>query len=431
MVAVLDSGLAQVHERFPRGYRTSTAKAVRQIGRVLAPESDKKLRGCGWPVGDGGPGLVLVEGGQIRGGQLATCGSLMRCAYCTPYRWSLAEGRGLVVTGRHLDAGGWVGTTALTVPHGASDSLSALYGVLFDGWGARHRWRGLVRARADVGVVGDVAVTHVTYGPKNGWHPHLHVGWFCDGDQDRWSKFEMELASAWRARMLSETGREPSVEHSVNASVVRNPQGFWQYLRPDGPCMHGKQVPDWWNEREAADSDLSIDPGDGWSDRGGDSWEKDVVPDWSAPVSHELLSGIGPGAVAGDRRCQAVFGEYIRASRGRHRIVSWQSLNRAYGVPDVAPSPGRVEAGAGGRVWVHPSVLVRLESQRPVLGRDLVGDGLRSGDPVSAAVDWGMALGTDLEVWKHDVDGAPVIGRPKDLGLHSQVHETRKLGIGL
>jgi len=81
----------------------------------------------------------------------------------------------------HKDAGGSVLLMTLTVPHSREDEPFSLLARLLKAYRAfgqgKRAWTALLP-----GVVGSVRALEVTHGMANGWHPHLHVLVFLEGE---------------------------------------------------------------------------------------------------------------------------------------------------------------------------------------------------------------------------------------------------------
>ncbi len=137
------------------------------------------------------PIFRALSGNSARVAKIKTCGSVWACPVCSA---KVAEKRRAELSYAmqvHIAGGGYAYLVTLTMPHYIGQSLEFLNSV-FDK--ARQRFQ---NSRAwkkvmDVGNeetgkqpgtakrVGSVNSTEVTYGSKNGWHPHLHMLVFCD-----------------------------------------------------------------------------------------------------------------------------------------------------------------------------------------------------------------------------------------------------------
>jgi hypothetical protein len=110
------------------------------------------------------------------------------------------------VTTAALRAGGEVEFVTLTMPHTRDDFLAGLLLSVSESWRrvtSDRRWKDSAR------LVGFVRATEVTDGMPNGWHPHLHVLVFFDGERSQAERvmFREDVEAAWRASVLNVSGR--------------------------------------------------------------------------------------------------------------------------------------------------------------------------------------------------------------------------------
>lgn len=123
---------------------------------------------------DDGSAIPAYEQG-LHAVNVVTCKSIWVCPVCS-YRLAGARAdeirRGIRA---HMRSGGDVYMLTLTFAHGRYDALADIYrrlkSALTDMWGLR----AVKTAMADAGMVGRVTSTEMTYGDRNGWHPHQHI----------------------------------------------------------------------------------------------------------------------------------------------------------------------------------------------------------------------------------------------------------------
>ncbi len=402
---------APVRPRFDR-------YAVRALSRRLVAQEPgcKALSQCGLPISEAvaGPGLILTENGRMVGGQLVACRSPLRCAWCSPMQWRIAEETGLEYMRRHEEAGGWVAATTFTIPHARSDRLTDSLGALFQTWSGIRKHRPIVRAKKDVGVLTALSVLQVKWSERSGWHPHLHVAWLCMGDVARAESLIGSLQSGWQARASTVTGRSASPV-SGQGMVAFTSLGFWKYCKPDDPlhpkndCLH----PD---HAGCGMCTTQEDPLDGSPVGPGPLDDSPVVGEGGPVGGLEILSGVGVLAAEGSARHQAVLAEYLTGMAGYRRIPStFREVAKIYGEvspPNLWSSP----AGGGPRVWVHPALAAEVELHRRPDGPSLdwgIANAVRNPDGTARA--WAEHLDRPVEVVTHPNDGAPVLGFPKDV----------------
>lgn len=107
-----------------------------------------------------------------------TCGSVWACPICTA---KISERRKLearTALDTHLAAGGGLEMVTLTFPHGRLDVLKELMTNLRQSLIVFKRGRDYRKAQEVFEVMGSIRALEVTWGERNGWHPHIHEIWF-------------------------------------------------------------------------------------------------------------------------------------------------------------------------------------------------------------------------------------------------------------
>jgi Replication protein len=238
-----------------------------------------------------------------------------------------------------LDAGRWLGFLTLTARHDRSDSLRDLYGGVADAW-RRFRedkwwrslgWRGFWRA------------TEVTYNERGagtrydgGWHPHLHLLLFAEGDLgvSDWGSLSDGVAERW-GRAVVGAGLRPTDERfgSRLQTVSSGGVGLGEYL---SKVLDGE--------------------GDSWS-VGAELARSDAKRGGSGFSAMEVLDRATCGETWAIRRWR----EYEQVTLGRRAIESSRGLRELVGVEDVADEDLVVEDEGGEAVLVlHRSDYRRL-----------------------------------------------------------------------
>lgn len=131
------------------------------------------------------------ESGRVTWHNLGVCGSVWTCPCCSPKinlrrREEIAAAYEAIGT-----AGGVAYMMTYTIKHGIGDDVGELLGKYKDAMQLLQkshafkevtRKQALKRPRAGslpyLGYLGRIANLEVTYGDKNGWHPHEHHLWF-------------------------------------------------------------------------------------------------------------------------------------------------------------------------------------------------------------------------------------------------------------
>jgi hypothetical protein len=121
--------------------------------------------------------LHSAQLGKAHFGNLMICGSVWTCPVCAA---KISEGRKQEIktaTDAHRAAGGALYMITHTFSHQRCDDIKDL----MKRFSAARQWMRSQRAykqlRKDMGYVGDIRTLEVTYGDRNGWHPHEHGLW--------------------------------------------------------------------------------------------------------------------------------------------------------------------------------------------------------------------------------------------------------------
>jgi hypothetical protein len=112
---------------------------------------------------------------------LVTCGSVWHCPVCAR---KIAAGRRKEVEDvarLHQKSGGVAYMATLTVRHGIHQHAKPLKDKISEAWTKLQQGRKWIDAKTAVGLTGSIRALEVTHG-TNGWHPHLHVLFLFDTD---------------------------------------------------------------------------------------------------------------------------------------------------------------------------------------------------------------------------------------------------------
>ena len=182
---------ASVHQR--RADRFASLRALWDVTRL------DRLRGCSRWLVNAGDGVPVVQSGDgCHLANLQRCASIWACPCCSAKIRSRRSDDIEKAANLHRAAGGTVVMVTLTVKHSRDQTLALLLGAVAGAW------RGLLAGRAAKdfrqahGVVGFVRAIEITHG-EHGWHPHLHVLFFLEGEADeaRCHRLERELTRRW------------------------------------------------------------------------------------------------------------------------------------------------------------------------------------------------------------------------------------------
>ena len=164
--------VARQRERFEAGWM------IRKLNAWLFPTD--RLGNCGTALGS------EVRAGRNPAGRagvtsVATCGSVSGCARCAAVIRAQRADEIEHLCRSHLDTGtGSLILVTFTLPHVPTDELAVLLGAMQASWEGITSGRGWVQLKSRCDVFGQVRADEVTYGIRNGWHPHIHALFFLD-----------------------------------------------------------------------------------------------------------------------------------------------------------------------------------------------------------------------------------------------------------
>jgi len=236
---------------------------------------------------------------------LTSCGSIWACPVCSA---KIRNHRGDEIA---RGAARWIeelGNSAymvtFTVPHDLVDALVPLFDTVANGFRAVISGRAWLGEKKRVGIAGTIRSMEVTHG-DNGWHPHLHVLVFFDGEltAEDFAWLRLRWYERW-SRFITRAGyRAPSFEHGLDMRPVITAEEAGKYIAKvqDGGHLG--------NELTRAD----LKEG-----RNGSRTPMEVLDDfrWT-----------------GDLDDLDVWQEYERATKGR-QCITWSKGLRAVLLPD-------------------------------------------------------------------------------------------------
>lgn len=153
---------------------------------------------------------------------LATCGSVWNCPVCSA---KISEKRrtelqAAIDANQVQDEDAYTWLLTLTFPHTKADDLGEILEKLRKAYKRLVGGRVWLRIKDHAGLVGTAVALEVTHG-QNGWHPHLHVLGFCQGqegyrqDREFLSDLQTVIFQRW-AKCCEAVGLPiPSEEHGV------------------------------------------------------------------------------------------------------------------------------------------------------------------------------------------------------------------------
>lgn len=223
---------------------------------------------------------------------LRVCGMVWACPVCAAKIAERKRVELIAAMEQHRAAGGSVLMLTLTVPHSREDEAFSLTDRLLKAFtafgGGKRSWKALLP-----GVVGSVRALEVTHGLANGWHPHLHVLVFLEGDVDQ-EHYERVLLDQW-AKVTKRHGLADVNEHG---------------LRLDGAEKAGKYATKWGLEDEMTKAHLKQ------ARKGGNRTPWALLADYTQ----------------GDKHAGHLFREFFEAFRSRHQLVWSRGLRARFGL---------------------------------------------------------------------------------------------------
>lgn len=279
------------------------------------------------------------QDGRVQIAGVETCGSVSGCLRCAAIiRAARAEEIDYWAKA-HLAAGGDLVFVTYTLPHVASDELAVLLDGMRAAWVAMNSGQGSMRVRERFAIRGFIRSYEFTYG-TNGWHPHLHVLYFVDGnaelhneDSEPLAEMRSMLGARWGHQISTKLERDIHGVYGVDARTVRDMAGIGDYVSK----IHFETVR----------SDLKVKEQD--RQRGGSRTPWQVGLD---------------GVRDGERTDIARWREYVEATKGLRVHEPSRSIRAMYGKPETTgadmtdeqlaaetPEQGIPEVGIANDLW--------------------------------------------------------------------------------
>lgn len=221
---------------------------------------------------------------------MQSCGSIWACPVCSAKIRARRSIEVEAAASRHVEQGGSLAMLTLTVRHEKRHGLVELIDGLRESWRAMQRRRRWLPVRAR--LVGTITSLEITVGP-NGWHPHLHLLLFLDGDGgDVLEDVETWLPQAWCDTVAVRLDVAPDLAHGSH--LMRLGASAAAYVTKIA----------------------------------GEATRADLKSDGSNPFG--LLDGVEDG----EAQAVAQWLEYVTGTRGRRAIV-WSDGLRELLLPEV------------------------------------------------------------------------------------------------
>jgi hypothetical protein len=269
--------------------------------RALAaadPGTPQRQRDCGAvPIGD--QVQIRSKDGSAYYAGLETCGNVWRCPVCSAkiHRRRADELRGALTIWEA--AGHAASLVTITVPHDLADPLSTLVAAERAAWKQITAGGSWQRLKKRLRIAGHVIALEITWGDRNGWHPHYHVLLVHDRDLDAaaiaavHAHLHARLAASCRNSGL----RPPDQLHAVRIDPNISAAAAGEYVAKGG---------DWTPAEEMTRGDLK-------TSRAGSRTPLQILADYYE---------------TGDTRDRDLWREYSRVTRGL-AAVRWSHGLRA------------------------------------------------------------------------------------------------------
>lgn len=268
-----------------------------------------------------------VDSGSVCWHNVAVCGSVWTCPICSA---KINRARRDEISRAYEAVSkdeGCAYMFTFTLKHGLGDDLNDLLGKMKEAF--QHfqksssfkevtRKKALVRPQADslpfLGYIGRIANLEVTYGQRNGWHPHEHHLWFFRREltPSEVVKIRDRLFDAWKAACLSvglpapkKFGKNPDGSRRCIALDIRKAMSAQEYLTKFGQFDSDGSLRErrWGPEKELAGAHI-----------------KKATTKGATPF--QLLYQAAQGCVHSRER----FVEFAQAFKGRHQLQFSRSL---------------------------------------------------------------------------------------------------------
>lgn len=216
-------------------WNISSLERVRKCGRVTNGNE-----------GDGSAAIVL-NGEIAHWSGFCTCGSIWACPVCSAKIRAVKADEIARAVCKHINEnGGSAWMVTLTARHKSHHDLAPLFDAVANGlrrimsgteWAGDKR-KGRLGERDRLGVYGKIRAMEVTYGSRNGWHPHIHLLLLLDKVEEE-NAAESGAALAWAMyrwnkvwqKFLKDKGYEPpSDDHGIKWEKVTTPEEASEYI---------------------------------------------------------------------------------------------------------------------------------------------------------------------------------------------------------
>lgn len=285
-------------------------------------------------VGEGAmPVMRSLDGSKARVGSIKTCGSVWACPVCAAKVAGQRQSELSYAMLQHTAQGKHAFLVTFTFPHYKGQTLLEML-PKFDkarqsfqnskGWKKVMQTKTGTREAGTANRVGSVTSAEVTYGGKNGWHPHLHMLVFCDpgafgetttDETGRLSSAAIDYFKAqWiskleKAGLVDGSNRQWALQYGLD---VRGGAGAAEYIAKWG------REEKWGLSRELTTSHAKTGKRNTWG-----------TTDHYTPFQLLALSAEGDG------HASMAFKEFVTAFDGK-RMLTWSpGLKAHFGIEEM------------------------------------------------------------------------------------------------
>ena len=166
-------------------------------------------------------------------GGLMVCGSVWTCPPCAAKISERRKNEILHATDEFKAAGGHLYMVTLTFSHSRQDDISSLMRRLSSARVKLRESRGYKVLKQEIGQIGDIRTLEVTFGDKNGFHPHEHSLWLTASSftARQLQGFKSRLFDLWKRACAKAGLAAPNRERGVD---VRHAMSAAEYLAKFG-----------------------------------------------------------------------------------------------------------------------------------------------------------------------------------------------------
>lgn len=166
-------------------------------------------------------------------GNLMVCGSVWTCPPCAA---KISERRKVEIetaTNAFKEAGGHLYMVTLTFSHSREDNIASLMRRLSKARIKLRESRGYKVLKQELGQIGDIRTLEVTFGDRNGFHPHEHSLWLTANQftARKLESFKSRLFVLWERACLAAGLAAPNRKRGVD---VRHAMSAAEYLAKFG-----------------------------------------------------------------------------------------------------------------------------------------------------------------------------------------------------